>query len=199
MSPGPCAKRSAQTREGFLRALLFLWVSCPGRGAARLRCSAEPRHENRIIKCLLRGFAQIRARLRTCTELPRSPHQNRLEQHAAAIVHSSARAISLILPAWTAPVANESAVITPRRLGSPASAAMKGWALVSPSALFLTSAGDSNNNPLGSKKSRYRVAPPRETSQGFLRGLRQRVSCLFGVFRRRRFHDNQNAFSGKSL
>jgi hypothetical protein len=152
MSPGPCAKRSAQTREGFLRALPFLWVSCPGRGAARLRCSAEPRHENRIIKCLLRGFAQIRARLRTCTELPRSPHQNRLEQHAAAIVHSSARAISLILPAWTAPVANESAVITPRRLGSPASAA-KGWALVSSSALFLTSAGDSNNNPLRSKKS----------------------------------------------
>src|SRR3979490_102486 len=33
----------------------------------------------------------------------------------------------------------------------------------------------------------------------FREGLRQRISRLFGVFRRRRFHDNQNAFSRKSL
>jgi hypothetical protein len=30
---------------------------------------------------LLRGFAQIRARLRMFIQLPRAPHQNRLEQH----------------------------------------------------------------------------------------------------------------------
>ena len=43
--------------------------------------------------------------------------------------------------------------MTPRRLGSSASEAISGSAFVNPSAFFLTSAGEPNNNPLRSKKS----------------------------------------------
>ncbi len=77
---------------------------------------------------------------------------------------------------------------------------MKGWALAKSFGAFSDIVRSSNNNPLRSKKSPLSSCSTAGNKSWFFeRRLRQRVSRLFGVFGRRCFHDNQNAFLRKCL